>query len=707
MSKFKNRYFLGGSIILLILIGSFWIYFKKPFSDSGKKTKYVAYIGRYTPPKDAKVKTPKFDLLHEVTLGSYVDRIDLLDTKLELKAFSCRNDAQVSDSIYREIANNPDIVAVIDNTWGEHIRNCAKTIKEKNIPVIAINADRNNLDFGNNVIFTGNNDNVPSDISAFVKKVLRLQKVNFITEEDYALHSNYLETFKREGIEINKMFTVKAKEFSKDSAAFYDQLTEYYKNNPKEQERLTILSVHFTIGSNLLTYFDRNFDKMKMLGHAYVVNTGQLKKFGDKNDNQLIIISNPTDAVTKPLYDDIAKLKSAYPEYFDMKNHQMFVERCLDATEILKNKFDLSKQEGFEHIDSTVSKESFIEFFHTLRNKTIEEEDEIYEFDSSLTVIPELYFTEYSAGKLHSYPLQLNLERKVIPNLFFGMEIVDIYNIDMNANSFTADFYYWVKLDSSNKDAEKFIIFQNMKQNESSKELIFDKTDGSTIYKLYKVSGIFFVNFELKEYPFDLQEIYIRAEILNPSDRLKVSFDQKSFELDEKAIDKFKITEWEKLKYYVTVDNEIQKGMHGDPDIEEEQLNEFKNIYFRLDVKRKFVTPMLEIILPAIMIGVISLTLLFMRDVSFENLGEVSIGIFMSIVAFSISYSASTPNSDDLTKADYLFWLTFMVVLLNFLVVVVLNAVYDTERIRAMNIRKLSTFITITYFGFVIFVLLK
>jgi hypothetical protein len=707
MLKIKNKYFLGGLTILILMAGFFWIYFKKPFSGVGKKTKYVAYIGRYTPPKDAKIKIPKFDLLHEVTLRSYVNKIILPDTKLELKAFSCRNDGKVSDSIYNVIASDSSIVAVIDNTWGEHIRNCASTIKEKNIPVISINADRNKLDFGGNVIFTGNNDNVPSDIAAFVKKILHTKEVNFITEEDYALHANYLETFSREGIKINKMFSIKAKEFSKDSARFYDEITQYYKSNPKEQERLTILSVHFTIGSNLIAYINNNFDKMKMLGHAYIVNTGLLKKFGEKNDNQLIIISNPTDAVTKRLYGDIETLKKKFPDYFDMKNHQMFVERCLDATEILKNKFDLSKKEGFENIDSTVSKGAFIKFFHTLKNKTIEEEDEIYEFDSALTVIPELYFTEYSGGKLHSYPLQLNLERKVIPNLFFGMEIVDIYNIDMNANSFTADFYYWVKLDSSNKDAEKFIIFQNMKQNESSKELIFDKTDGATIYKLYKVSGIFFVNFVLKEYPFDHQEIYIRAEILNPSDRLKVSFDQKNFELDEKAIDKFKITEWEKQKYYVTVDNEIQRGMHGDPDIEEDQLNEFKNIYFRLDVKRKFVTPLLEIILPAIMIGIISLTLLFMPDVSFENLGEVSIGIFMSIVAFSISYSASTPNSDDLTKADYLFWLTFMVVLLNFLVVVVLNAIYETEKVKTMNIRKLSAFITITYFGLVIFVLLK
>ncbi len=90
MAKVKSKYFVAGFGILLLLTISFWIYFKRPFSDSGKQTKYVAYIGRYMPPKDAKVKTPKFDLLHEVTLRSYVNKIELSDTKFELKAFSCR-----------------------------------------------------------------------------------------------------------------------------------------------------------------------------------------------------------------------------------------------------------------------------------------------------------------------------------------------------------------------------------------------------------------------------------------------------------------------------------------------------------------------------------------------------------------------------------------------------------------------------------------
>jgi hypothetical protein len=707
MSFLKNKIIFRIIIPAIILLAGVYLFFKSPFKEINKRTKYIAYIGRYTPPKNQ--TEPKFDLLHEVTIKEYIDQINLPDTKLELKTFSCKDDGEMSLQIYEEIAKDSNIVAVIDNTWGKHLKFCDKTIKEKNIPVISINADRNNLDFGNNVIFTGNNDHVPSDISAFVTKILKEKKVNFISEDDYLLHETYLTAFKQYGIEVNKIFTVKGKNFtSDDSIRFYKDITAFYKNNPVEQERLTIISVHVPIGNNLIDYINKNFGRMRMLGHAYIVNTSHIQKFGEKNKASLIIISNPTDAVTKKLYGDIDKLKTKYPQYFkDMPNHPMFVERCLDAVEILKNKFDLSQSNGFEHIDSTVTREGFIHFFHSLQNKTIEEEDEIYEFDSLLTVVPELYFTEYSSGRLHSYPLQLNLAREVIPNLFFGMEIIDIYNIDMNANSFTADFYYWVKLDSTNRKAEQFIIFQNMKQNESSRELIFEKTDKATIYKLYKVSGIFFVNYQLRKYPFDEQEIFIRAEILSPSDKLKVSFDQKSFQLEDRAIEKFKITEWDKQKYYVTVDNEINRGMHGDPDIAEDQLNEFKNIYFRLNVKRKTITPMLEIILPLILIGIISISVLLMKDISFENLGEVSIGVFMSIVAFSISFSASTPNSDDLTKADFLFWLTFVVVLLNFMIVIVVNAIYDAEKVKTMDIRKTSVFVFLMYMGLVGWVLLK
>ena len=704
---FAQKKFLLSIISLVILAIGFFYIFRNHFHPGiHKQIKYVAYIGRYTNQADSipcsKQPLNNFDLMHEVTLRKYLSELELPYTDLQLKVFDCRKDGTVSDSIYKEIAKDKDIVAVIDNTWGQHISKCATTIKDNNIPLIAINADRNEYDFGQSAIFTGNQDNIPHDIVAYISKVLHINKINFISEADYGLHPTYLKAFSEGGIAVNKLFSVKGKGFSQqDSVALYSEIDTYFKKNPEEENTLTILSVHADIGNDLINYLNTRFHKIHLLGHAYIVNPSEMKNFGVGNKNDLIIVSNPTDALTKSLYNDIESLKTSYPDYFKNPNHPLFVERCYDAIEMIRNKFDHVRD------TTTLSKTDFSSYFKTLPNQIVREQDEIYQFDSTLNLVPEIFFTQYQDGRFHSCPLQLNEYREVIPNLFFGMEISDIYDINMDENSFTSDFYYWIKLDSNNRDAEKYIIFQNMKQNESSKELIFEKTDGSTIYKLYKVSGIFYVNYELERYPFDLQEIFVRAEILSPSTKLKVSFDQKSFDLDSSKIDKFKITEWNKLKYYVTVDNEINLGMYGDPDMEDEKLYEFKNIFFRLNVERKKTTPLLEIVLPLVLIGLISISLLFIKDISFENLGEVSIGVFMSIVAFSISFSASTPSADNLTKADYLFWLTFIVVLLNFMVVILVNAIYEPEEVKNIDIRKLSTALGVSYIAIVSVVLLN
>ncbi len=662
---------------------------------AGKQVKYIAYIGRYTDINDSlpqEQQTPnKFDLLHEISLKKYVEEIDLPHTQFELKTFDCRKSGKLSDSIYQVIAKDSNIVAVIDNTWGAHIRECAHTIKSRNIPVIAINADRNNLDFGTNVIFTGNNDHVPLDEISFLKKALKRTSVNFITEIDYPIHETFMQEFQRNGIAVVNQIEVQGKNFAAtDSIRFFKALDSVY-TKLENQKTVTVINVHAKIGNMLINHLDRHYGQLKLLGHSYVVDIDKLKNFGEHNHNDLILISHPTDAISKQLTLDVEGLQKENPEYFEFTNNSMFVKRCLDAALIIKNKFK------FEKDTNTLNKQDFIRYFHSLRGQSIKEEEDLYEFDSLLTMLPELYFVEYNSGKLSSYPLQLSMEREVIPNLFFGMEIVDIYNIDINSNSFTSDFYYWVKLDTTQREAEKFIIFQNMKQSESSKELIIEKRKGSMLYKLYKVSGVFYVNFELKEYPFDRQEIFIRAEILNPSNQIKVSFDEKTFTIDPNTIEKLKITEWEKEKFYVTVENTVAKGLHGDPDISEARLSKFKNIYYRLVVSRNAVSPLLEIVLPLFLIGIVAISLLMIKDVSFENLGEVSIGVFITIVAFSISYATATPNTEDLTRADMLFWTTFAVVLIVFLIVIVTNSIYDKEAIVDIDLRKWGVFMAIVF----------
>ena len=700
MTFFKRfRFLLLTTFLCICTLAGIYAYQKVITNNSheiGKDVKYIAYIGRYTDAskgiaKDKQELNP-FDLLHDAVLTEYLKQVDLPNHNLKLKVFDCEKSGRISDSIYKVIAQDTSIVLVIDNTWGVHLKECSQTIKNFNIPVISINADKNHEDFGNNVIFTGSHDHTPLDMVAFLKQVLKVKKVNMVSETDYPLHELYQEALAKENIAVHKLFSLEGKEFNAhDSTALYAELENYYSKNPSEKNTWTLINTHSAVGNNLIAYLDHTCDSVQLIGHSYIANHNELKTFGDSTHNRLIICSNPTDALTKQMSQDIDKFKRKYPVYFENPSHTLFVERCYDAVEMIKNKFEYQQDTSF------LRKEDFITYFRSLPNSTIVEMDELYIYDSTLTVLPELYFTEYASGKLHSYPLQLNEKRQVIPNLFFGMEIADIYDIDMNSNSFTSDFYYWVKLDSANLDAEKHIIFQNMKQSESSKELIFEKRHGATVYKLYKVSGIFYVNYNLDKYPFDKQEIYIRAEILNPSDKIKISFDQKSFVKDDKRLESFKITEWNKEKFYVTVDNEINRGMHGDPDIDEDKLSEFKNIYFRLEIGRKVLKPMLEIVLPLILIGLISCTLLFLKDISFENLGEVSIGVFMSIVAFSISFSASTPSSDSLTRADILFWITFIIVLINFGIVIAVNAIFEPEELKKMDIRKMSYAICVVY----------
>jgi hypothetical protein len=196
----KYRFLLLTTFACLATLASIYTYQKIKANDShdiGKETKYVAYIGRYTDaskgiPKD-KQDLNRFDLLHDAVLSEYLKRVDLPHHTLKLKKFDCEKSGAISDSIYKVIAQDTSIVLVIDNTWGVHLKECSQTIKALNIPVISINADRNKEDFGNNVVFTGSHDHTPLDMVAFLKQVLKVKKVNMVSETDYPLHELYLE----------------------------------------------------------------------------------------------------------------------------------------------------------------------------------------------------------------------------------------------------------------------------------------------------------------------------------------------------------------------------------------------------------------------------------------------------------------------------------------------------------------------------------
>lgn len=686
-----------------------------------KPTRYVAYVGRYTNakdtlPPDKRVVNP-FDRMNERILQQYLEELnnELPHVRLELRTYDCKQTPEGSAEVYKTIVADTQVVAVIDNTWGANVAGGQPAIRAAGLPVIALNADHNSLDYGPAAVFIGNSDNVPYDLAHYVAKALKVSSVNFITEWDYALTASYYKAFEEQGISVNRVFNVTtAQDVHPDSLARVgNQLLEFFGNNPAEKQRLLVLNVHNSWGNALIKYLDKHVDGLRLMGHAYVANAKALEGFGASNTNTIILISNPTDALSRKSNQDLKRFQEEDPDLFAHVNVPLFIKRCLDATAILRAVLVPPKAQPMPGAKPAAeppalvvpTRASLKAGFAALSGTTLAGAFDLYTFDGARVLMPDLYFSKYSQGKLFSMPEQLNQHREVIPNLLFGIEIQDIYDLDIASNSFTSDFYYWVKVDTAHQDAEKYISFQNMKSSESSRELIIEKQEGNQRYRLYRVSGIFYVNYSLSDFPFDKQELAINVEILSPADKLKISFDQSALLLDPEAIEKFKVTGWNKKGYYVTVDNIITRSIKGDPQGQPGTLKKFKNFAFRLNVERIVLGSYLQIVLPLVLIGFIAISVLFITDLTFENVGEVSVGIFLSIIAFSISLTEMIPSSNYLTRADMLFWLTFIVVFVSFMAIIVLNSLFPTAVIRTKQLKALGTLMAVLYPLLVLYVL--
>lgn len=665
-------------------------------SNSKKPVRYIAYVGRYTDKNAAEQPDNHFDRMHEYMLRQYVADMNLrhYPVTFELKTFDCKRDPKEAATVYKQITADTSIVCVIDNTWGVHLAGAQQEILKNKIPLIAINADHNFADFGNQAVFTGNNDYLPSEINSFITKVLDQKEVLFISEEDYSLHNHFLSDFEKHGVKVRQVFTIKNKAADKQLA--FDSLTssvnEAFRKDPSLKNSWIVVNLHNDYGQRLLSYIDANHSNIHLIGHAYIMQSVGNFKFGKQNNNELILINNPTDAVSRKIALDLPRFKKDNPDLFKKTVQPMFPKRCNDAIAVIGNYFTL-------HKDSVPGRQAYVDYFSNLRNTSQRTAEELYYFNEKNELIPDLYYVQYKDGKLYSYREQLNKKGQVIPNLIAGMEVIDLYNIDVSTNTFQADFYYWIKADSANAEAERFILFPNMKESGSAKSLVLEKTENGMLYKLYKVSGLFHQDYDLKDYPFDEQEIRISMEVMNPSEKLKIAFDQSAFLQDSNFLEKFKIRAWEKEKYLLTVDNRISSTMRGDPESTEGELKKYQVFSFGLFVKRTLVGPFLEIIMPLMLIGMVALALLFIRDLSFGNIGEVSAGTFLGIITFSIAMASLSPSTDSVTRSDVLFWATFIVVLACFLTIIVCNSIYSSgKQIRELKfVKRLRLFLIIAY----------
>lgn len=705
-----RRWTVVALLFSLLLIVALGVFLWRQLRD---EVVYIAHFERLE-------SNVAYSQMHRIALSYYLEQLseEVEGYRFVLDTRYIENDPDNLVREYRRIADDPRYVLAFDNTWAMHVQAIAPVVRQERIPVLSLNADKAASDFDNLAVFIGHSDHAAKDLTSYLREVLRKEldprQVVFVTEEDYWLTSEFVEELDKlaeTGLEVGEPIKVPdARPTTAQQTVVREKLLARLGNVPGSSQpqgpSVLVLNVHNAWGHWVIDFVDRNLEGVTILAGAYAASEGRLNRFGfGPGDNQLILLTEPEDAVSKVVARDIDFFKEHYPDVFlDRFNAPFFVRRCLDAVEIAREALLAGPYDGRAGRDdgegaadadgegeerepaaaaptSDISgKARFAEprrgafrtfFRERLPGESLAGRHDLYSFDEEGRLVQEISFVEYDRGIPRSRTRQLNSDREPIPTVFFGIDLLDIGRLDPVNGQFRADFYYWVKLDPEHREMEELIHFRNLSRRDVGTSIV-DREDSS--YRLERISGEFNVEFDLADYPLDRQELTLELELANPFDNVRVAFDYAGFERNRRSIENFDIPGWRLDDYYVTVDNIVSRSLRGSDTNLTGEPQKYKTLTVRIGVERKVQSAMVSIALPLSMIAIAALSLLFIRRTRFSAVGDVYTGIFLSIVTYSIAYAQLTPSANVLTKADLLFYLTFLVVLGVFLRFIIRNA---------------------------------
>ena len=82
-----------------------------------------------------------------------------------------------------------------------------ETIVKNKLPVLSINACKGHNDYGPSTLFLIDNQQDINYISAFAKKVLNKDTIDFISEDDVVFHKNFSESFEQFDLQPSEIIT--------------------------------------------------------------------------------------------------------------------------------------------------------------------------------------------------------------------------------------------------------------------------------------------------------------------------------------------------------------------------------------------------------------------------------------------------------------------------------------------------------------------
>jgi hypothetical protein len=218
-----------------------------------------------------------------------------------------------------------------------------------------------------------------------------------------------------------------------------------------------------------------------------------------------------------------------------------------------------------------------------------------------------------------------------------GLLLANVRNYDIQRGSFEADFYLTYTSDRPMPTMDP--TFTNGKMD--AKEVMAD----TPTFKMYRFLGTFTAPPDVRNYPFDEQQLVIEVEDDdNGTDQVQLVADKKHTNLDLG----FEVPGWETRSIAGRV------VVHNFPDRFDHDDLYYSRYEFTLGLQRYGTSAVFTVFVPAIVIVLISLTGLWFPREELEVRSNATTPMLAAAVLFHFSLTQALPATAYLTRADKL-----------------------------------------------------
>ena len=263
--------------------------------------------------------------------------------------------------------------------------------------------------------------------------------------------------------------------------------------------------------------------------------------------------------------------------------------------------------------------------------------------------------------------------KKTPVQVSIGMHVIEMRQVDARSQSFYGDFYVWLRFDSTGLDEERIKMISHIEPVNGkfdSQDVTDDKQVGAEHYICYRVTGTFFFIPELKNYPFDTQQLPLTLEFASLDADEAVFVDDKisyargaTPEVRWGLSPTLSIPDYTLKKVERTVFAVEYPTNFGDPSKSKSGVS-YSRYTLKVAFEREYWSYAFKILIPLLIILAMAYLVFFLPPAQLDTAASVAMTALLSCMAYNVAVSQNMPEIGYLVVSDKFFIATYVLLLL-------------------------------------------